>query len=96
MRTLEITIQRTWKGRWPVAAEWNELGSGLVIRRDSVLPITDGDPQALGKTLDGQALGDVLFQGTFRGFRAGAGDGSEPLHILLFVEAETPAGDGSR
>jgi hypothetical protein len=52
MRSLEITVQRRWRGRWPVVAEWTEPGSGLVVRRDSVLAVNDGDPVALRKTLD--------------------------------------------
>src|SRR5437588_671005 len=66
MRTLQITVQRRWKDRWPVVAEWPEPGSGLIIRRDSYLATAKSASAESLRLLTGRQLGMALFHGAVR------------------------------
>ncbi|WP_233154188.1 nSTAND1 domain-containing NTPase, partial [Scytonema sp. HK-05] len=94
MNTFEITIQRKSGDRWPIVVEHNRRDVLLPIRSEGIFEFNQQDFQDLISLLGqpkeyGTRLGKALFCDEVRDAFVGAlRDSTEPLRVLLFIEAE--------
>ncbi|MEW5859394.1 MAG: CHAT domain-containing protein, partial [Cyanobacteriota bacterium] len=94
MNTFEITIQRKSGAYWPIVVEHTRPGVLLPIRAEGTLQLHQEDFQELTSLLGqprnyGTHLGKALFRDEVRDAFVGAlRDSTEPLRVLLFIEAE--------
>ncbi|AFY66271.1 CHAT domain-containing protein [Geitlerinema sp. PCC 7407] len=94
MNTFEITIQRKSGAYWPIVVEHTRPGVLLPIRAEGFLQLTQEDFSELTSLLGqprnyGTRLGKALFRDEVRdAFVCALRDSTEPLRVLLFIEAE--------
>jgi hypothetical protein len=101
MRTFEIAIQRridrkvdeNLVARWPVVVEWMASGLELPLRREGDFIPPDEKKQWEGLAsphMYGIFLGKAVFHdaGVAAAFDEALTGATDPLHVLLFVEAD--------